>query len=74
MRIGGLDNGRFDKPTHALVAFSSHDDLGVGSLFGIIDIRLALVERSLVDNGVDKVHRVFDITHLDFSAHPLDVL
>ena len=74
MRIGGLDDGRLDEPALRLVAIATHHNLGIGGLLGKVDVRLALVERSLVDDGIDEVGRIADVAHLHFGTHLLDIL
>ena len=65
----GEDDGRLHKVTDALVAVAAEDDLSVLAGFGAVDVALAVVERSLVDDGVHVVGEVFHITHLDGAHH-----
>ncbi len=66
MGVAGLYHGGLHKPAFRLVALATQHNLGVGGLLGIVDIRLALVERGFIDDGVHKVSRVFHIAHGDF--------
>ena len=74
MRVGSLDHGGLDEPTLRLVARATHHNLCVGGLLGVVDVRLTLVERSLVDDGIHEVCGVADIAHLHLSTHLLHVL
>ena len=68
-RVFGKDYRRLDEPTLALVARTAKHDFGIGALLGMFDITHAVVERGLVDNGIDESTKVAHIAHLDFFQH-----
>ena len=68
----GQDDGGLHEPAFALVAVAAEDDFGVAALLGVVDVVHAVVERCLVDDGVDESAEVTHVAHLDFLQHTAD--
>ena len=68
-RVRRLDHRRLDEVTRRLVALAAEEDLCVGRLTSVVDVAHDVVERSLVDHGVDEVREVLHVAHLDLLQH-----
>ena len=69
----GPDHRGLDEVTDRLIPFASDNDLGIGTLAGVVDVGHGGVEALLVDHGVEEVVKISGITGtgLDVGDHRL---
>ena len=73
-RVRSPDDSRFNKVTYGLISISTENDFRIRRLFCIIDIAHDIVERSFIDNRIDKIREILDISHFDFFQHIADIV